>query len=117
MGLFEGLLAVLTTVVSIVGPKIVKSQRDYLRAIRISAIAREALGLWRINSGKLLGASYADGDADDSAAGEVDHDVEPSCNSWEVDQAEFVALDRAREILHPDQVELLDRLVAHLGLG
>ena len=34
----------------------------------------------------------------------------PRCASWEVDCAEFVPLARARELLHPDQVPLLDRL-------
>jgi predicted NUDIX family NTP pyrophosphohydrolase len=35
--------------------------------------------------------------------------------SWEVDQATFVPLGRARELLHPDQVPFLDRLLEHLG--
>ncbi|HTN02643.1 MAG TPA: NUDIX domain-containing protein [Planctomycetaceae bacterium] len=34
----------------------------------------------------------------------------PACASWEVDRAEFVALDRARELLHPDQAVFIDRL-------
>jgi predicted NUDIX family NTP pyrophosphohydrolase len=34
----------------------------------------------------------------------------PSCASWEVDRAEFVPLERARELLHPEQRPLLDRL-------
>lgn len=34
----------------------------------------------------------------------------PTCASWEVDRAEFVALDRARELLHPDQAVFIDRL-------
>jgi len=42
-------------------------------------------------------------------AGEWSGD-EPSCASWEVDLAEFVPLDEARERLHPDQREFLDRL-------
>jgi predicted NUDIX family NTP pyrophosphohydrolase len=41
----------------------------------------------------------------------------PRPTSWEVDQAAFVPLARARELLHPDQVPFLDRLVAHLGQG
>lgn len=43
------------------------------------------------------------------AASEVDA---PRCGSWEVDRAEFVPLERAREILHPDQHPFLDRLLA-----
>jgi predicted NUDIX family NTP pyrophosphohydrolase len=34
----------------------------------------------------------------------------PRCASWEVDRAEFVPIDRARELLHPDQRPFLDRL-------
>jgi predicted NUDIX family NTP pyrophosphohydrolase len=32
-----------------------------------------------------------------------------------VDRAEFVALDQARELLHPDQTPFLDRLLEHVG--
>ncbi len=35
----------------------------------------------------------------------------PRCASWEVDRAEFVSMDRAREIIHPDQLPFLDRLL------
>ncbi|MBI3838767.1 MAG: NUDIX domain-containing protein [Planctomycetia bacterium] len=34
----------------------------------------------------------------------------PRCASWEIDQAEFVPIERARELLHPDQRPFLDRL-------
>jgi predicted NUDIX family NTP pyrophosphohydrolase len=34
----------------------------------------------------------------------------PHPASWEVDQAEFVPIERARELLHPDQRPILDRL-------
>jgi predicted NUDIX family NTP pyrophosphohydrolase len=37
-------------------------------------------------------------------------DAQPRCASWEVDCAEFVELARARELLHPDQVPLLESL-------
>lgn len=39
---------------------------------------------------------------------------EPVCASWEVDQAEFVPLSLARQLLHVDQQPLLDRLQAAL---
>jgi predicted NUDIX family NTP pyrophosphohydrolase len=39
---------------------------------------------------------------------------EPRPASWEVDRAEFVPLARAREILHPDQLPFLDRLIGSL---
>ena len=41
-------------------------------------------------------------------------DAAPRCASWEVDQARFVPVEEARELLHPDQVVFLDRLLAHL---
>ena len=43
-------------------------------------------------------------------AGPAPVGMEPKCASWEVDVAKFVPLSEAREILHPDQVEFLDRL-------
>lgn len=43
-------------------------------------------------------------------AGGAPADAAPTCNSWEVDRAEFVTLDRARELLHPDQAVFIDRL-------
>lgn len=47
-------------------------------------------------------------------AGAVPVDAEPFCASWEVDRVEFVPLDTARELIHPDQVPFLERLVEHL---
>lgn len=41
----------------------------------------------------------------------------PRCASWEVDRAEFVPLDQARELIHPDQRIFLDRLVEFLRRG
>lgn len=41
----------------------------------------------------------------------------PRCASWEVDKAEFIEITRARRIIHPDQVALLDRLLRHLGIS
>lgn len=48
-------------------------------------------------------------------AGPAPADAAPRCASWEVDQACFLPLERAREVLHPDQVVFLDRLLATLG--
>ena len=43
---------------------------------------------------------------------------QPSCTSWEVDCAEFVLVDEARRLLHPDQRQFLDSLAELLdGLG
>ena len=46
--------------------------------------------------------------------GRAQPDAAPICASWEVDRAEFVELESAREVLHPDQVAFLDRLEEHL---
>lgn len=48
-------------------------------------------------------------------AGEVPSDAQPRCASWEIDRAEFVALERARDLIHPDQRVFLDRLTERLG--
>jgi len=47
-------------------------------------------------------------------AGPAPQDAAPRCTSWEVDKAEFLQLDEARRRIHPDQVELLDRLVGQI---
>jgi predicted NUDIX family NTP pyrophosphohydrolase len=39
----------------------------------------------------------------------------PHCASWEVDRVEFVSIAKARELLHADQLPLLDRLEAMLA--
>lgn len=44
-------------------------------------------------------------------AGPAPPAAEPKPASWEVDQVRFVPLDEARQLLHPDQVPFLDRLV------
>lgn len=46
--------------------------------------------------------------------GEAPADAAPRCASWEVDCAEFVDLDRARTLIHPDQAPFLDRLLSRL---
>lgn len=47
-------------------------------------------------------------------AGPAPPDAAPRAASWEVDRAEFVPLEKARELLHPDQRVFLDRLAEHL---
>ncbi|HEV2969844.1 MAG TPA: NUDIX domain-containing protein [Pirellulales bacterium] len=42
--------------------------------------------------------------------GPAPEDARPECASWEVDRAEFVPIEQARTLLHPDQVPFLDRL-------
>jgi predicted NUDIX family NTP pyrophosphohydrolase len=43
-------------------------------------------------------------------AGPAPPDAAPRCVSWEVDCAEFVPIDDARRLIHPDQTPFLDRL-------
>ena len=50
-------------------------------------------------------------------AGPAPDDAQPRCASWEVDQACFVPLARARQLLHPDQAVFVDRLEARLAGG
>jgi len=47
-------------------------------------------------------------------AGPAPADAAPHCASWEVDQACFVPLDKARRLIHPDQAPFLERLREHL---
>ena len=48
-------------------------------------------------------------------AGPAPEGAAPKPASWEVDQAGFVPLARARDLLHPDQRVFLDRLEEHLA--
>jgi predicted NUDIX family NTP pyrophosphohydrolase len=47
-------------------------------------------------------------------SGEVPADAVACCASWEVDKAEFMLLDEARQRIHPDQIPFLDRFVKWL---
>lgn len=47
-------------------------------------------------------------------AGPAPADAAPRCASWEVDQAQFLPIQEARRLLHPEQVVFLDRLEEHL---
>ena len=47
--------------------------------------------------------------------GPAPDDAEPRCASWEVDQVQWVPIDRARSLMHPDQAMFIDRLVARLA--
>ncbi len=42
-------------------------------------------------------------------------DVEPHAASWEIDQARFVTIDKARRILHADQQVFLEMLEKYLA--
>ena len=47
-------------------------------------------------------------------AGEAPDEASPRCASWEVDQACFLPLERARSLIHPEQAVFIDRLVEFL---
>lgn len=47
-------------------------------------------------------------------AGPAPADAAPKPSDWEVDRAEFVSVDKARELLHPEQRVFIDRLLDHL---
>ena len=49
-------------------------------------------------------------------AGRAPDNANPRCASWEVDRAEFVSLEQARKLIHPDQAPFLDRLVDKLEM-
>lgn len=47
-------------------------------------------------------------------AGLVGLECEPRCASWEIDRAEFLSIEDARQMIHPDQAEFIQRLEAAL---
>jgi predicted NUDIX family NTP pyrophosphohydrolase len=47
-------------------------------------------------------------------AGPAPADAAPRCDEKEVDRAQFIAIERARLLLHPAQVPFLDRLLSTL---
>lgn len=66
-----------------------------------------------ISLGKM---SYSKSGKEISAyAGPAPADCSPRCASWEVDRAEFVTMETARSVLHPEQQVFLDRLIAAIG--
>lgn len=42
--------------------------------------------------------------------GRAPEDAAPHCASWEVDRAEFVDIERARKLVHPEQRPFIERL-------
>jgi predicted NUDIX family NTP pyrophosphohydrolase len=50
-------------------------------------------------------------------AGPAPDGAAPSPASWEVDRAEFVPLEEARQRIHPEQAPFLDRLLELLRAG
>lgn len=50
-------------------------------------------------------------------AGDVGGDVAARCASWEVDRAEFLPVEEARQRIHPEQAVFIDRLEELLKTG
>ena len=48
-------------------------------------------------------------------AGPAPANAQPACACWEIDCAEFLPLDQARQRIHPDQAPFLARLEAWLA--
>ncbi|HEY4261237.1 MAG TPA: NUDIX domain-containing protein [Schlesneria sp.] len=44
-------------------------------------------------------------------AGQASAEANPQCASWEVDRAEFLPINQARDLIHSDQRIFLDRLL------
>lgn len=47
-------------------------------------------------------------------AAELPSGATPRCASWEIDRAEMVSIEKALEIIHPDQAAFLERLARAL---
>jgi predicted NUDIX family NTP pyrophosphohydrolase len=41
----------------------------------------------------------------------------PKCASWEIDRADMLPIEKAAEVIHPDQRAFLERLARHLLEG
>jgi predicted NUDIX family NTP pyrophosphohydrolase len=80
---------------------------------------RETLEETAVEAGPLVGLGFMDYRKSRKRvhcfAGPAPSGAAPRPASWEVDQAAFVPLEKARQLIHPDQAVFLDRLLAHLG--
>jgi predicted NUDIX family NTP pyrophosphohydrolase len=47
-------------------------------------------------------------------AAEVGPEIKPICNSWEVDKAEFIEINKASTIIHKKQAEFISKLIQQL---
>jgi predicted NUDIX family NTP pyrophosphohydrolase len=82
------------------------ARRETLEETGVTAAALASLGHIDYTKSKKRVHCYA---------GPAPADAGPRCASWEVDQARFVPLEEARQLLHPEQRVFLDRLLAHLS--
>jgi predicted NUDIX family NTP pyrophosphohydrolase len=87
----------------------------------IAAARRETREETGVEPGDLVPLGHADYTKSNKRihafGGPAPGDAAPRCASWEVDCAEFVPLDRARDLIHPDQRVFLDRLEALLEIA
>ncbi len=85
-----------------------------------AAARRETLEETGVIAGELFSAGFIDYTKSRKRVfcfvGPAPDDAQPRCASWEVDKAEFVPLEKAKEIIHPDQCEFLIRLEKMLGM-
>lgn len=90
-----------------------KGQPDPGEALEAAA-RRETIEETGIVCGALTDVGYVDYSRSEKRvyafAGPAPADAAPRCASWEVDKVDFIAVSRARRIIHPDQVALLGRL-------
>lgn len=77
------------------------ARRETLEETGVTAGTLTAVGNMKYSkSGKVIHAF----------AGPAPADATPRCASWEIDQARFMPLAEARQLIHPEQAVFLDRL-------
>jgi predicted NUDIX family NTP pyrophosphohydrolase len=85
----------------------------------LAAARRETREEAGVEAGELFSLGYIDYTKSRKRvycfAGRAPDKANPHCASWEVDRAEFVALELARKLIHPEQAVFLDRLVEKLA--
>lgn len=83
------------------------------------AARRETLEETGITAGQLVPLGYVEYTKSKKQVhcftGPVPLNVVPCPTSWEIDQADFFPMARAKRLIHPDQVPLLERLESALG--
>ena len=83
-----------------------------------TAARRETLEETGIKAGALFSLDYVEYRKSRKQvhgfAGPAPTGVQPCCASWEIDRAEFLPIDKARVVIHPDQLPFIDRLLARL---
>jgi predicted NUDIX family NTP pyrophosphohydrolase len=95
-------------------PKGEPGDEDHLE----ETVRRETLEEAGVVAGPLMALGFSDYKKSKKRvhcfAGPAPADCKPRPTSWEVDQAGFVALEKAKKILHPDQKVFLERLLKEI---